>query len=77
MDQMRQRLQRARILVVGDAMLDRYLYGSVDRISPEAPVPVVRVTRRCYVVLAVYLGKTRLIDNMLVEPVGDELRVEV
>lgn len=33
------------MLVVGDAMLDRYWYGSVDRISPEAPVPVVRVTR--------------------------------
>jgi rfaE bifunctional protein kinase chain/domain len=30
---------------VGDAMLDRYLFGDVDRISPEAPVPVVRVTR--------------------------------
>jgi len=39
------RLARARILVVGDAMLDRYLFGDVDRISPEAPVPVVRVTR--------------------------------
>lgn len=39
------RLARARILVVGDAMLDRYLFGEVDRISPEAPVPVVRVTR--------------------------------
>jgi D-glycero-beta-D-manno-heptose-7-phosphate kinase len=46
MDQMRQRLQRARVLIVGDAMLDRYLFGSVDRISPEAPVPVVRVTRQ-------------------------------
>ncbi len=34
-----------RVLVVGDAMLDRYWYGAVDRISPEAPVPVVRVTR--------------------------------
>jgi rfaE bifunctional protein kinase chain/domain len=32
-----------RVLVVGDAMLDVYLGGSVDRISPEAPVPVVRV----------------------------------
>ena len=32
-----------RILVVGDLMLDRYIIGSVDRISPEAPVPVVRV----------------------------------
>jgi D-beta-D-heptose 7-phosphate kinase / D-beta-D-heptose 1-phosphate adenosyltransferase len=34
------------ILVVGDVMLDKYIYGSVDRISPEAPVPVVRATRR-------------------------------
>ena len=40
-----ERLGRCRILVVGDAMLDRYWFGSVDRISPEAPVPVVRVTR--------------------------------
>ena len=36
-------LARARILVVGDVMLDRYWFGSVERISPEAPVPVVRV----------------------------------
>lgn len=34
---------RVKILVVGDLMLDRYITGSVDRISPEAPVPVVRV----------------------------------
>ena len=34
-----------RILVVGDLMLDRYLWGSVERISPEAPVPVVKVHR--------------------------------
>ena len=34
-----------RVLVLGDAMLDRYLYGDVDRISPEAPVPVVRLRR--------------------------------
>jgi rfaE bifunctional protein kinase chain/domain len=33
------------VLVVGDAMLDRYWFGAVDRISPEAPVPVVRVQR--------------------------------
>lgn len=39
------RLRKARVLVVGDAMLDRYLFGDVERISPEAPVPVVRVTR--------------------------------
>jgi rfaE bifunctional protein kinase chain/domain len=40
-----EQLQQGRVLVVGDVMLDRYWYGSVDRISPEAPVPVVRVTR--------------------------------
>ena len=40
-----EQLAKARVLVVGDAMLDRYWYGAVDRISPEAPVPVVRVTR--------------------------------
>jgi rfaE bifunctional protein kinase chain/domain len=40
-----QQLAAARVLVVGDTMLDRYWYGAVDRISPEAPVPVVRVTR--------------------------------
>lgn len=39
------RLAASRVLVVGDVMLDRYWYGAVDRISPEAPVPVVRVTR--------------------------------
>ncbi len=38
-----QRLEGVRALVVGDLMLDRYLSGVVDRISPEAPVPVVRV----------------------------------
>ena len=38
-------LAQARVLVVGDAMLDRYWFGSVERISPEAPVPVVRVSR--------------------------------
>ncbi len=38
-------LNAAKVLVVGDAMLDRYWFGAVDRISPEAPVPVVRVTR--------------------------------
>jgi rfaE bifunctional protein kinase chain/domain len=37
---------KSRILIVGDVMLDRYWFGDVNRISPEAPVPVVRVTRR-------------------------------
>ncbi len=38
-------LKRASVLVVGDAMLDRYVYGAVRRISPEAPVPVLAVER--------------------------------
>ena len=36
-------LKNARVLVVGDAMLDRYWIGEVERISPEAPVPIVRI----------------------------------
>ncbi len=40
-----EKISKARVLVVGDAMIDRYWYGAVDRISPEAPVPVVRITR--------------------------------
>lgn len=41
----REVVRKARLLVVGDVMLDRYWFGDVDRISPEAPVPVVRVGR--------------------------------
>ena len=40
-----ERLAGARLLVVGDVMLDRYWFGEVSRISPEAPVPVVKVER--------------------------------
>ena len=38
-------LRKARVLVVGDVMLDRYWFGEVSRISPEAPVPVVKIDR--------------------------------
>jgi len=38
--------RQARVLVVGDVMLDRYWFGPTSRISPEAPVPVVRVSER-------------------------------
>lgn len=37
--------ENARVLVVGDVMLDRYWFGDVERISPEAPVPVLKVSR--------------------------------
>jgi len=39
------RVARTRALVVGDVMLDRYWFGDVERISPEAPVPVVKIAR--------------------------------
>lgn len=39
---------KARILVIGDFMLDQFVWGSVNRISPEAPVPVVNVQRESY-----------------------------
>jgi rfaE bifunctional protein kinase chain/domain len=41
-------LRRQRVLVVGDVMLDEFLWGSASRLSPEAPVPVVRVTRQTF-----------------------------
>lgn len=41
-----ERFNQLNILVIGDVMLDSYLFGKVDRISPEAPVPVVSVERR-------------------------------
>jgi rfaE bifunctional protein kinase chain/domain len=39
------RIQGCRVAILGDLMLDEYLYGEVNRISPEAPVPIVRVLR--------------------------------
>ncbi len=41
----KEQLARARVLVVGDTMLDRYWHGAVERISPEAPVPVAQVNK--------------------------------
>lgn len=43
----RDRLSGCRILVVGDVMLDRYWHGDVERISSEAPVPVVHINYWC------------------------------
>lgn len=45
MSSMLEKLSMVRLLVVGDVMLDRYWFGDVNRISPEAPVPVVKVAR--------------------------------
>jgi len=47
-DQIFENFTKLRVLVVGDVMLDSYVWGKVERISPEAPVPVVHVGRREY-----------------------------
>ena len=42
---LKSRFVQAKVLVVGDVMLDRYWFGDVSRISPEAPVPVAKIAR--------------------------------
>ena len=37
------KLKKGRVLVIGDIMLDEFLWGEIERISPEAPVPVVKI----------------------------------
>ena len=39
-------LPRSKVVLIGDLMVDRYLYGSADRLSPEAPVPVLHFERQ-------------------------------
>lgn len=56
-----ERVKGLKVLVVGDLILDRYLYGRVERISPEAPVPVVEVERE-----EVRLGGAGNVANNLV-----------
>lgn len=44
-DQVFSKFSELKVLVIGDAMIDNYLWGKVDRISPEAPIPIVTVTK--------------------------------
>src|SRR5579862_4494443 len=48
LDQLIQSFPGRKILVIGDLMLDEFIWGNVRRISPEAPVPVVEVARQSY-----------------------------
>ncbi len=43
------RFNKAKVLVIGDVMMDEYIYGDVSRISPEAPVPVVKVMKETFI----------------------------
>ena len=49
----------------------------VEIVDAETFQPVARVSRRSYAVLAVHVGKARLVDNLFIEPVGDELKTEL
>lgn len=80
------RAAQSNALVIGDAMLDRYISGSVDRISPEAPVPVVRVDDESLALGGaanvaagmVALGvPCRLITTVGDDPAGESLREQL
>src|SRR5215475_6093174 len=60
------RFSGKRILVIGDIMLDRFIWGNVSRISPEAPVPVVNVEKE-----AVYPGGAANVARNLVPFAGE------
>ena len=45
-NQIFEKFQRMRVVIIGDSMVDVYLWGKVDRVSPEAPIPIVSVTKR-------------------------------
>jgi len=73
----------ARVLVVGDAMLDQFVYGGVERISPEAPIPVLKVSREvlglggaCNVVhnLTAVHAKPSFVSVVGDDPPGREIR---
>ena len=75
--------QRGQVLIVGDVMLDEYIWGEVRRISPEAPVPVVEVHRKTYVpggAANVAMNVTSLGGKVLLggvtgqDPQGEQLR---
>lgn len=68
-------LQRAMHKVLDAERRARVDYAEI--VDAETFEPAIRLGRRCHALLAVYIGKTRLIDNMLIEPLGDEMRVEL
>lgn len=69
-------LSSVKILVVGDVMLDQYWFGDVNRISPEAPVPIVKVNRsqiRCGGAANVAINAATLgVDSILLSVVGND-----
>ncbi len=81
--QIPRRFKDRRILVIGDLMLDHYIRGSVNRLSPEAPVPIVQVKEESFVPggagnvaanLAALLGKVEVIGVIGEDSSGFELQ---
>jgi len=81
-DELLERARGVRILVVGDLMLDRYVTGQVERVSPEAPVPVVRVESEHSALggagnvaanVAALGSSCRVVGHVGSDPEGDEL----
>ena len=81
-----QKMAAARIVVLGDAMLDVYLMGDVERVSPEAPVPVVSVQGRRHALggaanvaanVAAIGAECRLVAVIGDDPRGDSVRAEL
>ena len=70
-----QELQRSIHKILTGESLARVDY--VEIVDADTFEPVVRTAGRCYILLAVRVGKTRLIDNLLIEPDGQDLRVEL
>ncbi|MDP3912034.1 MAG: bifunctional ADP-heptose synthase [Gemmatimonadales bacterium] len=80
------KMATAKIVVLGDAMLDVYLLGDVDRVSPEAPVPVVKVRTRRHALggaanvaanVAAIGADCRLVAVIGDDPRGDAVRAEL
>ncbi|MDP0919969.1 hypothetical protein Q6272_33570, partial [Klebsiella pneumoniae] len=45
-NQIFERFKQMRVVVIGDAMIDAYMWGKVERRSPEAPIPIVSISKR-------------------------------
>ncbi len=68
-------LQRTLIELIASEPRARLDYAEI--VDAETFEPVVRIARRSYVVLAAFFGRTRLIDNMLIEPMGNAMHLDV
>jgi D-beta-D-heptose 7-phosphate kinase/D-beta-D-heptose 1-phosphate adenosyltransferase len=66
------RWQPRRIVVAGDFMLDRYAYGNAERLSPDAPVPVLAVERDGEVLTGIDAGLVIQEDDVLIVVGNDE-----